>query len=392
MPPESRWRRWSRRLAPVPRTAPPTEWLRASLGACVGLALCCLVTSHLFSLDVTLRLAAPLGASSLLLFAVSSSPLAQPWSVLLGNLVAALVGTACGLWIDHTVLAATLSMAFTVLAMYSLRCLHPPGTALAVAVALGGPAFEALGFGVAWPVLMGSAVLIISALAYNRLTRGALVNAPAQPRNDSHLTDDPLPSERAGFAEADLDQALADFGEFVDITRDDLERLLRQTERVALRRGMGRVTAEHIMSRDLRTLSPDASLADAWKLFRQHRIKLLPVLDADGALVGVVTPTDLLHHGHRDPSVSLLARLRPQQVRVRQLMTREVRSVRPDTDIGALVSLLSDQGLHGLPVQDEQGRLVGLVTQSDLIGGLYRHWLKDAAPAPLGAPALQRAV
>lgn len=59
------------------------------LGACVGLALCCLVTSHLFSLDVTLRLAAPLGASSLLLFAVSSSPLAQPWSVLLGNLVAA---------------------------------------------------------------------------------------------------------------------------------------------------------------------------------------------------------------------------------------------------------------------------------------------------------------
>lgn len=166
------------------------------------------------------------------------------------------MGTACGLWIDHTVLAATLSMAFTVLAMYSLRCLHPPGTALAVAVALGGPAFEALGFGVAWPVLMGSAVLIISALAYNRLTRGALVNAPAQPRNDSHLTDDPLPSERAGFAEADLDQALADFGEFVDITRDDLERLLRQTERVALRRGMGRVTAEHIMSRDLRTLSP----------------------------------------------------------------------------------------------------------------------------------------
>ena len=136
--PDALWQRWRKRLAP-PTYRAPRGMAACRIGACMGLALCCIACSHVFGSEITLRLAGPLGASSLLVFAVASSPLAQPWSVVMGNLVAALVGTAAGLWIDHSVLAATLGLAVTVLAMYGLRCLHPPGTALAVSVALGGP-------------------------------------------------------------------------------------------------------------------------------------------------------------------------------------------------------------------------------------------------------------
>lgn len=387
--PDALWRRWRKRLAPAPRTANPGEWLRAALGACMGLALCCIACGHVFGTEVALRLAGPLGASSLLVFAVASSPLAQPWSVVMGNLVAALVGTAAGLWIDHSVLAATLGLAVTVLAMYGLRCLHPPGTALAVSVALGGPAFEAQGFAVAWPVLLGSTLLVAVALAYNRLTRSALSTATSQARVGQHLTADPLPSERGVFSDEDLDQALEEFGEFVDITRDDLERLLRQTERNALRRSVGQVTAEQIMSRDLLTATAQTTREQAWKLFEKHHIKALPVLDEQKQLVGIVTPGDLFRHARDETPGSLFGRLRHRPApRLGELMTRSVRCVKRDTDIGVLVSMLSDQGLHCLPVLGDDEKLVGLVTQSDLIGGLYRHWLKDlTAQAP--APALK---
>ena len=128
------------------------------------------------------------------------------------------------------------------------------------------------------------------ALAYNRLTRSALSTATSQARVGQHLTADPLPSERGVFSDEDLDQALEEFGEFVDITRDDLERLLRQTERNALRRSVGQVTAGQIMSRDLLTATAQTTREQAWKLFEKHHIKALPVLDEQKQLVGIVTP------------------------------------------------------------------------------------------------------
>ena len=113
----------------VPGLAPVSlgERLRASIGALIGI----LVTGAVAGLalggspDVPL-LIAPMGASAVLLFAVPTSPLAQPWSIIGGNTIAALIGVTCAHYVGDPVLAAALAVGLAIAAMMALQCLHPP--------------------------------------------------------------------------------------------------------------------------------------------------------------------------------------------------------------------------------------------------------------------------
>jgi CBS domain-containing membrane protein len=364
---------WFKRFKPIAVKAPPRELVRATLGACLGMVASVWACAHFYGLDVALRIAAPIGASSLLLFAVSSSPLAQPWSIIGGNVIAAGIGALVGQWIDHTLIAAAVAMGLTIVTMFSLRCLHPPGIAVVVAVSLGGPAFQQLGLQVMLPVALCSLIVLAGALIYNNLTRLPYPKAPA-PVANPHKTRDPLPTQRAGFTPDDLEQAMKDYGGFVDITRDDLEALVRQTERHALSRSMGAITAVHIMSKDLQVAHPTTTLQEAWTLLDSHHLKALPVVDDAQHLVGIVTLADLFK-AIEPNAIQLMSN--PGDMPLEQLMTRQVQSVRDTTHIVELVSLLSDKGLHYLPVLDEQGNLVGIISQTDLIAALYQRWLKN---------------
>jgi CBS domain-containing membrane protein len=68
--------------------------------------------------------------------------------------------------------------------------------------------------------------------------------------------------------------------------------------------------------------------------------------------------------------------------RVAELMTHEVVTVRPEQPVVDLVPLFSDRGRHHVPVVDEAGVVVGMLSQSDLIAALYRAGVEQAA-APL---------
>ena len=81
-------------------------------------------------------LLAPLGATSVILFALPHSPLAQPWSVAGGLLLSAVVGWMCGLWIQPAFLAVAVALGIAIWLTAWLRCLHPPGGAMAVVFAL----------------------------------------------------------------------------------------------------------------------------------------------------------------------------------------------------------------------------------------------------------------
>lgn len=377
-------RAWLRRLLPDASNAPPREWLRAAIGGCLAVGLVCFACLHLFGADLTLRLAAPFAASSVLIFALASSPVAQPWAVLGGNLVAAAIGMAVGHWVHEPLLAAPLAFGLTLLCLQALRCLHPPSCAVALAVALGGRLFAEQGWHLLIPVLLGSLLLVLAAMLFHNLTGTAYPRKLAQPASGPHLTADPLPGARIGFSELDLDQALAEFGSVVDVTRDDLQRLLQLTEKHALRRSMGGLRAARIMSRDLRTIAPQAPASEAWRLLEQHHLKALPVLDEQQRLVGILTLSDLLRHAAGTLPRSLAERFRARrEVPVSRLMSHPVRCVTVDTPVVELVSQLSDQGLHCLPVLDDSGHLVGIVSQSDLIAALYRNWLQDLQPPPV---------
>ena len=137
------------------------EKLRMVLGAGLGV-LFAGVLSQYAEQGVGPWLVAPIGASAVLVFGLPSSPLAQPWSVIGGNTLSALVGTVIAfIFHDNLVVAAPLAVALAVAVMLWGRCLHPPGGASALLVVLmHQPSFNTVLFA----FLLNSVVLVIAGL------------------------------------------------------------------------------------------------------------------------------------------------------------------------------------------------------------------------------------
>ncbi|MBX3523656.1 MAG: HPP family protein [Xanthobacteraceae bacterium] len=156
--------------------------IRASIGAMIGILITGYVTKLALGIDsmdkmdmmdgVALPLLiAPMGASAVLLFAASHSPLAQPWSILGGNTIAALVGVFTYMWLKDPIAACGVAVAGAIGLTSLLGCLHPPAGAVALTAVLGGPAVHNLGYKfVLWPVGVNSLLLLIAALIFNNLT------------------------------------------------------------------------------------------------------------------------------------------------------------------------------------------------------------------------------
>ncbi|MBC9177262.1 HPP family protein [Roseomonas ludipueritiae] len=379
-------RDWLWAFLPAPMNASLVERLRGCCGALAGLLVTGLACTWLVgSAGLPPVLIAPLGASAVLLFAVPASPLAQPWSIIGGNTVSALVGVTCAHWIAEPLLAAPLAAALAIGAMFTLRCLHPPGGAIALTTVLGGPAVTAAGYHFAFsPVALNSLLLMFAALIYNNATRRAYPHRQQPAQRHPHQTADLQPTERLGVQARDLDAALRQFDEVLDVSREDLENLVQQAEMHAYRRRFGEITCADIMSRDVVTVRPETPLAKAWLLLRRHDIRALPVVDADGFVAGMVSDADLMKSPELNPYDGLRTRLRhlirglprvraaqrPQVVR--DVMPSSLRVVAEDTHVAELVPLMADAGLRHVPVVDGQRRLRGIIAQSDLIAALYR--------------------
>jgi CBS domain-containing membrane protein len=382
---------WLRGFIPAPINAGTREKLAGCLGAWVGLTFTGMVSKASLG-DLNPWFVAPMGASAVLLFAVPSSPLAQPWSIIGGNLVSALVGVACASNIDDPMLAASAAAAIAIAGMFALRCLHPPSGAVALTAVLGGPAVHQLGYRFALvPVAVNSAFLLFAALLFNNLLRRRYPHVHISHANPHHTTDR-LPSERLGFTPEDLDDVLKQYNEVLDVSRDDLETLFLQAEMHAYRRRFGEITCEDVMSRDVVTVEYGTTLQDAWYMLRRHKVKALPVLDISRRVIGIVTFVDFMKNANLDVYEGFDLKLREFIRRTKgthsnkaevvgQIMTHHVWTVTADTHIVELVPLLSDRGLHHIPVVDNEYRLVGMITHSDLIGALYRGRLADTSQA-----------
>jgi CBS domain-containing membrane protein len=130
------------------------------------------------------------------------------------------------------------------------------------------------------------------------------------------------------------------------------------------------------MSRDVVSVQPSTPAQEAWQLMIRHSVKALPALDVDGTLLGIVTLHDFFMGQAAAPGGAADTSPSP---RVGDLMTRQVLSARPGDALVDLVSAFSDGGRHHLPVVDERHRLVGMVTQSDMVAALFRAGLQPSA-------------
>lgn len=195
------------------------ERLLSALGAFAAIFIMAALSRYFIGAENLPYLAASMGASAVLLLAVPHSPFSQPWALLGGHTVAALVGIACIRLVPDPLVATALALGLTVLAMFYLRCLHPPGGGTALLGAIGGAKIQALGFWfVLTPVLVNAVLLLLVALLINRLIPHR--HYPAYHAQPATI---PPPSPKLGFGHADLVAALEEIDEVIDVTEDDLE-------------------------------------------------------------------------------------------------------------------------------------------------------------------------
>ncbi|MGL6466700.1 HPP family protein [Aeromonas hydrophila] len=365
---------------PVSTNTSIKESCYGALGAFVGLLGTALLCRWGLGLEVH-WLIAPMGASAVLLFAAPASPLAQPWSIVVGNGVSALMGVLSASLVADPALAAALAVMLAIAAMFLTRSLHPPGGAVALTAVIGGEGIRQLGVGyVLLPVLLNSLLLLLLALCYNRLLGRRYPNS-GQAQPNRHQTADPQPSERVATQAADIDFALEKHGELLDISRQDLQALLQEAQLHALRARVGTVRVQDVMSRDLILIEAQQPAMAAWQRLSHHQVKALPVVDEAGRLTGIITLHDLMIDRvlQQPRGAADLAELR-----VADLMTRNVSIARRYQPLYDLVGAFSDGGLHHMPVVDGE-QLVGILTQSDMVAALFNLALHPAQ-GEAGAP------
>jgi CBS domain-containing membrane protein len=366
-------RNWLREFIPARMAVNARERWRVAIGALLGVLFTGLLCRSLVPPASMLPwLVAPVGASAVLVFGVPASPFAQPWAVVAGNTLSALAGIACLHAFGDTVWAGAPAVALAIALMFALRCLHPPGGACALLTVMGHVHDAQFAM---FPVLLNSLLLVMAGIAYNSLTGRRYPHGPRPPSPAA------APAPVPAFTEADLDDVLARYNQVLDVSRDDLQSLLQQAELQAYRRRMGSLRCADVMSREPLSVEYGTSLQEAWTLLRRHRIKALPVVDRARRIVGIVTLNDFMRSADLDLHAGwpqrLRALIRPTRrthtdkpEAVGQIMTRQVRVASAERPLAELVPLFADTGHHHIPVIDGEQRLVGIITQSDLVRAL----------------------
>jgi CBS domain-containing protein len=144
-----------------------------------------------------------------------------------------------------------------------------------------------------------------------------------------------------------------------------------------------------IMDSEPETVTPDTSVEEVLRVLRENELPGVPVIDAEGRCVGIVTEADLvlpddqgdLHLPHYIDLFGGYVFLEPLQrfedrlrkafaAKVSDMMTRDPDTVGPDTTAAEAATRIHESGHNRLPVVDEDGRLVGVVTRVDLLGAL----------------------
>lgn len=224
----------------TPLAATPTRmmlagrigWLRGAIGAGIAIALTALIGRLALGSDPALPwLVASMGASSVLVFVLPASPLAQPWPVFGSHLMGGAIGVVVHAMLGATWLSAGLSVSLAIAAMSLLRCLHPPAGGTVLLTALSSPAVAAAGLAfLVMPLALNVLVLVAGGVVWNRLTGHSYPHRPSP---------QPLQPDWIGHIEdSDLDAVLAEWDEVLDVSREDLLAVVHAVEgKVRARRG-----------------------------------------------------------------------------------------------------------------------------------------------------------
>lgn len=145
---------------------------------------------------------------------------------------------------------------------------------------------------------------------------------------------------------------------------------------------LSQVTARDIMSRQVVTVSPEDTIQEAVVLLQENLLSTLPVTSSNGKVVGIVSARDILDWAessdngssdilevsdfYRDWIMNQIGE-EAQATKVDELMNDRVVTVSQDSPLAVVVSQLLRNEIHHLPITDQNGRLVGFVSSTDVL-------------------------
>ncbi|RJQ43529.1 MAG: CBS domain-containing protein [Gaiellales bacterium] len=191
--------------------------------------------------------------------------------------------------------------------------------------------------------------------------------------------------EQQGFSDEDLHEALKELKGYVDVTESDLRKIYALAHEHARRRmAGGEPGVSEVMTRDVISVKAGAALQEVVELLTRHSISGLPVIDADGSVLGVVTESDILACDSCPYSVP---RSRPAGGGLRrlarglldrpgrksggdtagELMTSPAITVHVAAGLKEAAGLMAAHRVKRLPVVDDEGRLAGIISRADIV-------------------------
>ena len=219
-------------LAIESATISPVEKLIASLGGMLGIFMIALISYQFTGASGAALIVPSMGAAAVLVFAVPHGKMSQPWPLIGGNLISALVGVSCFNLIPDTLIAASLAVGLALGAMHLLACVHPPGGATALAAVIGGPTINELGYYyLITPVLLNVVVLFLMAVIFNHFFpwRQYPIAVASRFTENSEV-------DSSQTVEIDaIERALSDMELVMDVTASDLQRLFQLSLKHAAR-------------------------------------------------------------------------------------------------------------------------------------------------------------
>jgi acetoin utilization protein AcuB len=126
------------------------------------------------------------------------------------------------------------------------------------------------------------------------------------------------------------------------------------------------ILARQILKAPVVSLTPTASVAEAWELFCTRRFRHVPVLNRSGKIVGILSDRDVLREAENcflsPPDKSASSALQVQHV-----MTSQVLTAHPDTSIRDIARVFFEERIGAVPIVDRGETLVGIVTRSNIL-------------------------
>jgi len=359
MQPNERSSLWTA-LSPAMPWPRKSDVVQAMAGGVAGIAACALSIWLMSAGGVMqLFLIAPLGATAVLVFVVPNSPLAQPWSAVMGNTLSAVSGVGAVSLLDPPFApVAAVALAFAV--MMVCRALHPPGGAVALLIGLapGLPAEAGL-FMICFNTAVLTFVLVLSGVLFHRFT------GRKYPFRTNLAEAGPPPQLRIGLNENNLSDVLSKLHQSANLGAVDLARLVAAVEAELILPRLDGARCADAISGDRTTVEPDDNLGEILKKFGRTDLPALPVLSRTGQLLGLVRQKDLL---------GVLARTGSGDFRAAGATAAEVMQSTAtvfdgNLPLGKALPIMIGDRLEIVPVC-ENGVFLGVLTRSALMEAL----------------------